>query len=223
MTRLTQRDLQVMEDVAKSHALLRGHLLKLGYFTSVTRLNTRMRELVGLGLVRRLETPFFNESLYIVSPKWGELLSPELAGLIKSRPASPRFLRHCLAVSDMRIALTKRSGGKWLFEHELWRTVDGNQVRPDGAIVGKSLVLIEVDLGNVSLPKFKQKLFGYQTLASSGQCQRLYGHKDFRLLVVTSGKRRARHLSRLLPSNPGFGYLVETFESLGVALTPSWS
>lgn len=223
MTRLTQRDLQVLEDVAKSHALLRGHLLKLGYFTSVTRLNTRMRELVGLGLARRLETPFFNESLYTVSPKGGELLSPELAGLIKARPASPKFLRHCLAVTDIRIALTKRSGGKWLFEHALWRIVDGHQVRPDGAIAARELVFVEVDMGNVALPKFKQKLLGYQALAHSGQCQRLYGHRDFRLLVVTPGKRRASHLSRLLPSDPGFGYLVETFESLGVALTPSWS
>lgn len=97
-------------------------------------------------------------------------------------------------------------------------------IKPDGLLLPSSLpIFIEVDLGHVSPAKFKEKLLGYSVLAHSGQCSHLYGFPAFRLLVITTGPRRSRTLTSLLPVNPGFELLCQTFEQAGVAPIPHWS
>lgn len=221
--RLTCRDHELLRDMAFSHALSRDQMIALGYFQSITRVNTRIRQLAGIGLVRRLDTPFFSQSLYGVAPKAAELLDARLSRLIAARDASPRFLRHALTATDVRIALTRRSNAAWRFEQQLWRKVDEYEVRPDGLLEAAIPVFIEIDLGHVSLPKFKSKLLGYRALALSGQCASLYGFSDFRLLAVTTGRLRSRHLSRQMPADPGFEFLVQTYAELGLAPTNPWS
>lgn len=221
--KLTARDHAVLRDLAYSHVLSRDHLLSLGYFSSVTRANTRLRALRAEGLVRTLDTPFFAQSLHAVGRKAAVLFPTELARLVQNRAPSPRFLRHALAVTDVRTALTKRSGAGWKFEQELWRKVDGEEVRPDGLVLSPVPVFVEVDLGHVSSGKFASKLASYRTLAASTACQRLYGFPRFRLLVVTTGRSRADRLTRLFPPDAGFDLLVETFQSIGVSPLRPWS
>lgn len=224
--RLTPRDIALLRLLAFLMVMSRDQILKFGLFTSVTRLNTRLRQLIKLGLIRRLDTSFFTQSLYILGPKAHEVLTGQEASLAKSRSVSPRFIQHALTVTDVRLALTGRSDGEWRYEQTLWRKLPGldtYEIRPDGLLIGKVPIFVEVDLGHVSLPKFRKKLVAYRALALSGSCQYLYGFSDFRLLVVTTGKLRSRHLSRQLPSDPGFELLVQTFDDLGVAPTPNWS
>lgn len=226
MTRLTRRDVSVLRDLALSHLLSRDQLMNLGYFGSVTRANTRMRDMIGLGFVKRLESPFFGQSLFMVTKDAADVVGERISGLIENRASSPRFVQHAMSVTNVRIALSSKSKGTWRFEQQLWRTFTASsrfEVRPDGLFQATQPIFVEVDMGHASASRFKEKLVAYQALARSGQCQSLYGFNQFRVLTVTSGSLRSRHLHRLLPQNAGFEFLVRTFEEVGATRITPWS
>ncbi|MBS1701418.1 MAG: replication-relaxation family protein [Armatimonadetes bacterium] len=223
---MTERDIRLIRDIALSHLLSRDQIIALGYFSSITRANTRLRELATKKLIRRMDTPFFVQSLYMAGPLAHELLETRVAKLLESRTDSPRFVRHALAVTNARIALTQK-GGEWRFEQQLWRTLPGKTsqtLRPDGLVITSTIpIFIEVDMGNVSIPKFKEKLSGYAALAHPEICQSLYGFSEFRLLTVTTGTLRSRNLRSVMPQRSGFAMLCQTFEEIGASLIPNWS
>ncbi len=151
--RLTDRDLQVLKDMALSHVLSRDQIIALGYFSSVTRANTRLRDLAKLGLLRRIDTPFFTQSLYAVSKRSCELLGQRLGAIVAGRGDSPRFLQHALLTTEVRIKLLSRRASSWRFEQQI-RTVfslNGQplEVRPDGLALfpDRPATAVEVDLG----------------------------------------------------------------------------
>lgn len=225
--RVTARDVRLVRDLALSHVLSRDQIIELGYFDSVTRVNTRLRELVRLDLVRHLDTPFFSQRLYAAGCKAGDVVGGRIANLISSRSPSPRFLQHALATTNVRIALMRKSPeGLWRFEQQLWRKLSGStptEIRPDGLFLAKHPIFVEVDMGHVAPAKFKEKLLGYRALAHSGQCRSLYGFDSFNLLVVTTGSLRSRRLHHLLPANPGFAFLAQTFSEVGAPSISTWS
>lgn len=224
--RITPRDVRLVKDLALSHVLSRDQILQLGYFGSVTRANTRLRELARLQVVKRYETPFYTQGLHIPGPKAVEVVDVRIGNLLCSRAGSPRFLQHALSVTNVRIALARKAAGQWRFEQQIWRSQRGDQsfeVRPDGLFLAATPIFVEVDLGHVSPAKFKEKLKSYQQLALSGTCESLYGFSSFRLLTVTTGTLRARHLRRLLPHDAGFEHLVQTFAEVGAAPATNWS
>jgi hypothetical protein len=216
----------LLRELALSHVLCRDHFLELGYFNSITRANTRLRELKRLELLRRLETPFFGQSLYMATKRAAEVVDARISSLIAGRTSSPRFVQHALSVTNVRIALQRKSSAAWRFEQQLWRKIQGSkglELRPDGLLMASLPIFVEVDMGRASAPRFKEKLTGYQALARSGQCQSLYGFSQFRVLVVTTGPLRSRHLRRLQPSDAGFELLVQTFDEVGATPITPWS
>jgi len=225
--KLTRRDIAVLRDVGLSHALTTSQAIELGHFGSPTRANTRFRELGKAGFVRKLDCQFLRQNLFIATKLAAEVVGDKVGRLIEGRISSPRFLQHALSVTNVRIALNRRSDAPWRFEQQLWRKVKTSkliEVRPDGLLQVPSVpIFVEVDLGNTSLPRFKEKLASYQALATSGQCHDLYGFRDFRLLTVTTGHLRARHLRCALRSDLGFECLIQTFEEVGAAPVASWS
>ncbi len=226
MTRITRRDITVLRDLALSHVLSRDQLIELTHFGSITRANTRMRDLIGLGFAKRLESPFFGQSLFMVTKQASDVVGERISGLIENRASSPRFVQHAMSVTNVRIALSRKSNGTWRFEQQLWRTLKGStrvEVRPDGLYQATQPIFIEVDMGHASATRFKEKLAAYQALARSGQCQAMYGFNQFRVLTVTTGSLRSRHLQRLLPANAGFEFLVRTFEEVGATRITPWS
>lgn len=226
---LTSRDVQVLRDMSLSHVLSRDQMLELGYFSTVTRVNTRLRDLMKVGLVRRLETPFFAQSLYIASVSASEVVGVKIGPLLASRIGSPRFLQHALSVTNTRIGLLKRGATAWRFEQQL-RTefvVGGKtlEVRPDGLAIipNKGLLAVEVDLGHVNPAKFAEKLRSYDAFNASGDCERVWGEPSFRLLTLTTGTLRAKHLARCLPSGASLTLDVLTFDQFGVRAASNWS
>lgn len=225
---LTQRDKDLVFEIAMSHVLSRDQILALGLFNSVTRVNTRMRVLRELGLLRNLETPFFRGSLYGPGPNASEVLTGRAAGLIANRQPSPRFLRHALATTEIRLALKSKGASNWQYEPMLWRVFEHAgktlEIRPDGmAMSVKGPILVECDMGHVSPQKLGEKLKNYHQFASGGHAKRLYQIDSFNLLIVTTGKLRATHLRDLEPDRCSYGFLVQTFEELGVPLIGGWS
>jgi len=224
--RITKRDVTVLRDLALSHVMSRDQLLELQHFNSITRVNTRMRELTRLGLARRLDSPFFSQSLYGASKLAAEVVGERISQLLEDRTGSPRFIQHAMSVTNVRIALRRTSNGAWRFEQQLRRRIQGHktlEVRPDGLLLASIPIFIEVDMGHASAPRFKEKLTAYQALAKSGQCQSLYGFSQFRVLTVTTGTLRSRHLRRLQPSDAGFELLVQTFMEIGATPITPWS
>lgn len=225
--KITRRDIAVLRDVALSHSLTSSQAIELGYFGSPTRANTRFRELGKAGFVRKLDCQFLRQNLFIATRLAAEVVGDKVGKLIEGRTSSPRFLQHALSLTNVRIALSRRSDAPWRFEQQLWRKVRTSkliEVRPDGLLQVPSLpIFIEVDLGNTGLPRFKEKLDSYQALATSGQCQDLYGFPDFRLLTVTTGQLRARNLRCAIRSDIRFECLIQTFEEVGAAPVASWS
>ncbi len=221
--RLTDRDLKLVRDLAFSHVLSRDQILELGYFGSVTRVNTRLRELAQLEFIRVLETPFFAQRLYTAGRQAKGVLSDRISNLLKGREQTPRFLQHALATTNVRIALTRKKGANWKFEQELWRKLEGIEIRPDGLLLSDTPIFLEVDMGNVAPAKFREKLMAYDALASSNRCRSLYGFAQFRVLAITSGPLRAKHLHRLAPPESTFGFLTQTFADIGATPISSWS
>lgn len=225
---LTERDHKLVFEVAMSHVLSRDHILALGLFGSVTRVNTRLRVLRELGLVRLLETPFFKGSLYVPGVNAPDVLEGRVARLVANRQPSPRFLQHALATTNIRLAMLAKGATEWRFEPMLWRTfeVAGKklEVRPDGmAITRKGCVIIECDLGHVAPTKFAAKLDAYHQFLKGGHARRLWQIDDFNLLVVTTGKLRAQRLHELAPGECSYPLIVQTFEELGAAMVGGWS
>jgi len=224
--RITARDVRLVRDIALSHVLSRDQILHLRYFGSATRANTRLRGLVKLQLLIRYETAFYSQGLYIPGPRAADVTGERIARIIEGRSGSPRFLQHALSVTNVRIALLSKSEGQWRYEQQLWRASEEAprfEVRPDGLFIASAPIFVEVDLGHVAPAKFAEKLKSYARLADSGNCVSLYGFPSFRLLTVTTGNLRARHLRRLLPQDAGFEHLVQTFEEVGAATPSNWS
>lgn len=225
---LTSRDVRLLKDVALSHLLSRDQVIALGYFGSVSRANTRLLALVNLGLVRRLTTPFYAQSLYAVTPKASPVLGERIARLVAARAPSPRFVQHALSVTNVRLALLRQGATGWRFEPQLHTTVriSGAEyaVRPDGlALLPDGPTAVEVDLGHVAPEKFRQKLLAYDAFAASGEACSQWQTDRLSVLVVTSGRRRAAHLTRLAPAAASFRLVVRTFDELGVLQVASWS
>lgn len=223
---VTERDIRLVRDIALSHVLSRDQILSL-YFGSVTRANTRLRELAKIQLVRRLETPFFSQSLYTTGRRAEEVVGNRIAPLLRRRLDSPRFLQHALSVTNARIELTRRFEGEWRFEQQSRATFIHQKawdVRPDGVLLTRNVpILLEVDMGHVGAPSFLLKLKGYRAYLQSGKFERTYACKTFRLLTLTKGTARAHRLSRLLPPESAFEFVVQTFDELGIPTIGGWS
>lgn len=226
--KLTNRDIKLVRDIALSHVVSRDQLMALGYFQTVTRVNTRLRALRTLGLVRRMESPFFGQSLYTAGSRAKSVVGERIAAILAGRLGSPRFVQHALSVTNVRIALSKQGADSWKFEQQARTPFSFAgapfEVRPDGiAQFPSGLTLVEVDLGHVNFEKFSEKLETYRAFLSSGECQRVWHVPTFRLLTITTSQSRATRLANLIPSNCGYAFSCQTFESLSIPKVESWS
>ena len=226
--RLTQRDTKLVKDIALSHVLSRDQVITLGYFSSVTRTNTRLRQLRTLGLVKSLETPFHGQTLYAAGPKAILLVGERIAPILSGRLGSPRFIQHALATTNVRIELQNQGSSIWRFEQQvrsLFRFGGrDHEIRPDGvALTHSGILALEVDLGHVDPSKFKQKLLAYDAFVASGECRRIWNTPTFSLLAVTTGSLRARRPRELAPSSLSFEFACQSADQFGVAFPGSWS
>ncbi len=226
--RITSRDVRLVRDLALSHVLSRDQMLALGYFHSITRVNTRLRELEREHIVRRLETPFFAQSLYVIGRGAEVLLGERILPLTMRRAETPRFLQHALCVTNIRICLAAKGLREWKFEQQVRSTFTyvGKRfdVRPDGlAVMSSGPVLIEADPGHVDPAKFREKLTGYEAFAKSGEAERQLSSSRFKVLVVTTGQLRARRLTRLVSTSTPFDFACIPAPQLGISFARSWS
>lgn len=221
--RIERRDRQIIGDVFLSRVLRRDDLIRLGYFTSIPRCNSRLLALKQEGLLKArslvsgvaLRAPIYQCSARGVRIAADELGIPAAEAIeIHRAGASDTVLRHALRCSEIRIRLVQdlREPGPVQFldwSHELlchheFVTASGRSVtvKPDGLVVvaahGKEKhIFVEADLGNAALPKFQQSVARYQQYLSSGAFCEAYGPSTFTVLVVTTDERRLAHMRQL--------------------------
>lgn len=225
---LTPRDFRLLKDIALSHVLSRDQILALDYFGTVTRVNTRLRQLRGDNLIKRVETPFFGQSLYAVGSKAGPALGNRISRIVAGRTGSPRFLQHALMLTQTRIALLGKGATAWRFEQQLRRSFIFQdcslEVRPDGmAVMPSGQVAVEVDLGHVAYDKFAAKLRAYDAFIACGACSEQWQTPSLKVLAVTTSRVRAAKLAGLVPHPVRFDLRCITFQELSVPLIGGWS
>ncbi|MBI5706474.1 MAG: replication-relaxation family protein [Armatimonadetes bacterium] len=237
--RLQSRDFEVVRTIFLHRIARRDDLLGLGFFGSVARCNQRLSDLVRAGWLRRVEGInglAGHQSVYAPGKAAAAYLrrSLDLPADEISRHCSategPLLVEHALKVLDFRVQLHReadRTLNEWLCESEclhefqvaagqspLWATV---VMKPDAYFrlqveQGQRHIFLEVDLGNVSLPRFEQKLDRYRTYAECGAFSEVFGEVHFSVLTVTVGERRLSHLADL-PSR-SFNHFVTTWQRI---------
>jgi hypothetical protein len=243
---LPERDRRVLELVA-AHRYLTTRQLERFVFTTHTSTESAARtarrvlgrlERVQLlaALDRRIGGVRAGSSARIwqLTPAAARLLHADGLSFRRIEP-SQRFLRHCLAIADVHLALRDlRTGTTTVHvqtEPDAWRTYLGSggerrTLEPDLAAVVETEAFeerwfLEVDLGTESMPTLLRKCGQYEHYRASGQEQTI--HDSFPLVwwVLTS-EQRAQRLSSSIGRSPSLTpalYRITTFGQLNQALT----
>lgn len=242
---LPERDRRVLELVA-AHRYLTTRQLERFVFTThasedsaartARRVLSRLERLLLLqSLERRIGGIRAGSAARIwqLTTASARLLRSDGVDFRRSEP-SQRFLRHCLAIADVHLALrdlaTSTLQVKVQTEPEAWRSYLGpggerRTLEPDLAAVLETDAFeerwfLEIDLGTESLPTLLRKCGQYEHYRASGQEQNLHG--SFPLVWwVLSSTERAQQLQRAIQRSPTLTpgmYRVTTFAEVMSAL-----
>jgi hypothetical protein len=179
-------------------------------FGSTTRANARLLALTRAGLLRR----FFlgsRKSLYALSEKGARLVGVPVWGPRRRQDevlVANFFVEHQLAVNDMYCELKYGATQAMEVSFRRWRCfkkpITGDcHLIPDGYAelttpAGIVAAFLEVDLGNERGSEWKEKSNQYLRLALSGEFERQFGLKQFRVLVLANSERRVHSLRKII-------------------------
>lgn len=222
LVRLTERDLQLIESVALAGVATRRQIMELGFFSSVSRGNRRLRCLFDGGYLRRtfLSTgAYAAEAAYLLGPAGAPLLADrcgmDIVDVRKQAQRQPArmYLDHHLAMVEVRLAIEADAAKRgievvahyWEGEcrHEYTLSSQRRIVKPDGFFLvrtgDRSLVaFLEVDRGCVSRDQLAKTFRRYRDYLTDGAFTACYGQDSFEVLLVTTvGRRRIDNLLRL--------------------------
>ncbi|MBS1706746.1 MAG: replication-relaxation family protein [Armatimonadetes bacterium] len=224
--RITGRDVRLAKEVALSRLMSRDQIVRLGYFTSVSRANRRLTALLSARFLRQFETPFIGQRLFWVGPEAIHIVGEKIASVVQGRIGTPRFVRHSLMVTEVRLALLAIGGERWRYEVQLWTTFHQSgerfELRPDGLVWLNGVpTFLEVDLGHVSRRRFAAKLRSYTAFIRHPVCQATFQNQVPEVLVITTGSRHAESILGLAKSGPAVRVL--TFADMDIQPIGCWS
>jgi hypothetical protein len=124
------------------------------------------------------------------------------------------FLEHILAVNEFKVnlvlALRDKDDAKLLFFKHEWEDLKDRvsdlrgkrpylPVTPDAFFGieterGRAYFFLEADRGTQTLKRFREKIIAYRQYWKEGKYQEKYGFKNFRVLTVTTSKKRLLNL-----------------------------
>jgi len=210
-----------------------GQILRLGYFSSLSRCNRRLSQLRRCGLLHRNpEVPSVTGFSQVVRiSRRGVVALVELGRLertdthIHGAEPSRSMAVHTLSIVEVRCLLSSSriEFVKWLPEapcrHEYF-ACGSNELRifkPDAYAEircqrGPSSFFIEVDLTNSSRRQIEEKLISYERYQRE-TFRETYGKDSFKLLFVTTTGRRLRQLESWAKSTKAL-LVATTFDGL---------
>ena len=206
---VTDRDRQLLALLAEAKLMDREQIQRLLTFGSITRANDRLSRLHAAGLLRR----FFvgtvaggRKALYSISPKGASLAGIEKFWKLQRAEnellVGEAFVDHQLSVNWCWIAMKSEP------DFNLIRFVRFNEpispalpLAPDGYAeleVPSEVhpVFLEVDFGNESSRVWDRKVELYLKLATSGEFERMFRQRRFKVAVVCTSVRRIESLRR---------------------------
>jgi hypothetical protein len=227
---IQERDRHLLSELAVMRVVDREQARIVAGFGSTTRVNTRLLALCRAGLLRRFflgATAGGRKALYALSARGAALLGLPVRGPRRRNNAvliADFFISHQLAINEMycalkygRVPIPGISFGRWTFFSEPLTKELG--LIPDGYVElitpsGITAVFLEVDLGHERLAVWKEKIKKYLELAISGDCERLFGQKQFRVLVIVNSERRLLSIRKTVRTSTQKVFWFTTMESI---------
>ena len=195
-----------------------------GHPTKTSRCRRRLQLLYHNEYLERIPVrvqfgPGCSDFVYCLARRGAELVSKEVDGEINWRPGSKVltafFLEHTLKTNDFRIAVVMAAEAEgftavnWVDENALKAmqvqvrnpesVVESLPFRPDGFFSlmmkeGAACFFVEIDRGTMPSTRFADKVKAYRGCRQSGTSHQRFGTRNFRVLTVTTGKRRLKNL-----------------------------
>lgn len=226
---IQERDRRLLKELATFRIVDREQAKIIGGFNSTTRVNTRLLALTKAGLLRRFflgATDASKKAVYSLSPKGAALFGTRSHGPRRPNGAllvADFFVLHQLAINDVYCALMRDSTSHaislvhWLsFYQPLTEHI---RLIPDAYCeLGKPectiAAFLEIDLGHERLKVWMGKITNYIQLAVSGDYERIFGQKQFRVLVIVNSERRLESIRKTVRSSTQKIFWLTTFDSI---------
>lgn len=196
---LTERDKAILREVGRFGVITRRQLMNLHMFRSGSRAKERLKRLVDGGYLATRRQP-----LSIGGPRLvytaGPLVSESRDARKRLGELSDLFLDHELGLIDIHIAFDQcATMTRWLTSKDLGTL--SLRVVPDAYVEFEQdgltyCAFIEYDRGTETLGRIERKVRAYLELARSGQFDRVFHRRFFRVLVVTDTTGRMATLSK---------------------------
>jgi hypothetical protein len=196
---LTERDKAIVREVTRFGVLTRHQLMDLQFFRSKSRAKERLKRLVDAGYLTSRPQPLSAggpQSVYASGP----LIDDSRGARKRLTEVSDLFLVHELGLVDMHIAFERSTTVvRWITAKDLSALSFG--VVPDAYVEFEQhgltyCAFLEYDRGTETVSRFERKTRAYVGFARSGQFDRLFHRRFFRVLVVTDTLGRLTSLSK---------------------------
>lgn len=204
-TVITTRDRELLQTLAIARVLDASQIQVVGLFKSLRRTNRRLLKLVRAGILKRwfVGTSGGQKALYGLSLSGADIIGEARARVLRiphdSLITHSEFLAHQEAVNAVFLRArfeplpSGLSCGGWLTFREPFSPAI--PLIPDGYfdLVQDDLVhpmFLEADLGTERSAIWKRKVELYLRFATSGEFERRFSQKRFRVLVVLPSLRR---------------------------------
>ncbi len=220
---LTARDKEIIIAVYR-HRLLRRDQIDRLFFTQISACNRRLFLLYHHGYLDRIFKPVSfgsSQAVYALDKNGADLIAQEL-GIERSKINWKRknnnvellFLEHTLAISEFYVnlvlSLRKQPDIKLLFWQRESKEINDRVPDPSGKRKyltvspdaffgikrpeGKSYFFIEVDMGTMSVQRYKRKIIAYRQYWKNEKYREAYGFRSFRVITVTNSNKRLKNL-----------------------------
>ena len=208
---LQERDRHLLRELGTVLRIVdRDQAKTVAGFGSDSRTNRRLRTLADAGLLKR----FFlgtrgagQKAIYSLSHKGAALVGVPHRGLQRRKEealVADFFVEHQLTVNEFYCALRYRPLLPVGTSFERWQAfyqpiTPRSRLIPDGYFVLRRpsrtvAAFVEVDLGHERRDVWRDKVRAYADFAVSGDYERRFGTKQFRVLVITTTERRLASL-----------------------------
>jgi hypothetical protein len=236
----TPRDLMILRTLAVTRVLDGSQIGIVGGFSSVRRANRRLLKLVRAGLLRRwfVGTEMRGvKAIYGISPQGASLIGEGSHVLLPWKPGrvitSSSFLAHQQGVNEIFIRARFQAlpaqvlCERWMsFREPLSPSV---LLVPDAYLEIRHAdtvhrMFVEVDRGTESSKVWKAKVELYLKLAVSGEFERMFHEKRFRVLVLFHSSRRLEVVRKTIVSRTDKLFWFSTQDELRSEglLAPIW-
>jgi len=203
---IQERDRHLLRELSVMRVIDREQAKVVAGFGSTTRVNARLLPLTNAGLLRRFflgTTAGGTKALYGLSEKGARLVDVAASGPRRTQDealVADFFVEHQLAVNEVYCAAKYSKPRPDGIRFKRWVTfpkkpVAGLSFIPDGYVefetsMGIVAGFLEVDLGHERLKVWQSKVRRYLDLAVSGDFEREFGERRFRVLVVAHSPKR---------------------------------